>query len=54
MESGARSSGYTGVTGIDPLDARVTTIVVHDLRRTASVGGLGGLPFEFSSDTGEV
>ena len=31
---------YAGIASIDPLHASVTTIVVHDLRRTAPVGGL--------------
>ena len=51
MLSGARSSGYAGITGVDPFDARVTTFVVHDLRRTAPVGACGGLPLELLSVT---
>ena len=51
MLSGARSSGYPGVARVDPLDARVTTFVVHDLRSTAPVGGCGGLSFELLSVT---
>jgi hypothetical protein len=31
---------FAGVASIDPFDARVTTIIVHDLRRTAPVGRL--------------
>ena len=55
MLSGARSSVHAGMAGVDPFHARITTIVVHDLRDTAPVGrASAGLPFELLSVTGEV